>query len=78
MEEYQNFLDTERSFVDATEYSCTITEPVKHVLTKQLSNETIGIFLMGIPDGVSPYVNEALIPKNIIRRLYIFSDKPIR
>jgi len=32
---------------------------------------------MGIPDGVAPYVNEALIPKNVIRRLYIFSEKKL-
>lgn len=77
MEEYQNNLDTSHSFTYATEYSCKITKPTKRTLTKQLSNETIDIFLMCIPDGVAPYVNEALIPKNIIRRLYIFSEKPI-
>lgn len=77
MDEYQNLLNLDNAFTYATEYSCTITEPLKRTLKKQLSNDMLDVFLMGIPDGISPYVNSALIPKNIARRLYIFSSRPL-
>lgn len=35
------------------------------------------VTITGIPDGVSPLANEALIEKGAIRRLYIFSDQPL-
>lgn len=35
------------------------------------------IAISGIPDGVSPQANEALMPKNSVHRLYIFSDSPL-
>lgn len=35
------------------------------------------ITITGIPDGVSPLANEALIDRNAKRRLYIFSDTPL-
>ncbi|ATY70229.1 GrBNV gp35-like protein [Tomelloso virus] len=35
------------------------------------------ITITGIPDGVSPIANEALVNKNALRRLYIFSDNQL-
>nr|WDA64674.1 GrBNV gp35-like protein [Oryctes rhinoceros nudivirus] len=35
------------------------------------------IIITGIPDGVSPIANEALIERNTPRRLYIFSETPL-
>jgi len=39
--------------------------------------ETILISILGIPDGVSPETNEALIPVGEYKRLYIFSATPL-
>lgn len=48
----------------------------KHQMTLN-GTEYINVIVTGIPDGVSPLTNEALIPKDSIFRLYIFSEKPL-
>lgn len=35
------------------------------------------ITVTGIPDGVSPQANEALVPRNAMNRLYIMSNEPL-
>lgn len=35
------------------------------------------VMITGIPDGVNPLANEALIMKDSPKRLYIYSDKPL-
>jgi len=46
-------------------------------MTVDQRNNAIKIYVLGIPIGVSPYVNETLIVGNELLRLYIFSDKPL-
>lgn len=41
------------------------------------SASTINITIIGIPDGVSPYADRALIPAGTKRRLYVFSDEEL-
>lgn len=47
---------------------------------KELTTDGIAftnITITGIPDGVSPLANDALVEKGSLRRLYIFSDTPL-
>lgn len=57
------------------EYETNITFDRKDLTVDGISFTNITI--TGIPDGVSPIANEALIEKNTVRRLYIFSDTPL-
>lgn len=40
-------------------------------------NSIANVSISGVPDGISPQANEALMSKNSILRLYIFSDRPL-
>lgn len=42
-----------------------------------MNNEPYVITITGIPDGVSPLANEAVISTTCLMRLYIFSDKAL-
>lgn len=42
-----------------------------------LNNEPYVLTITGIPDGISPIANEAIVQANHLTRLYIFSDKPL-
>lgn len=49
-------------------------------LSRQMTvdgNEYINVQITGIPDGVSPLANEAIVPNECIYRLYIFADQPL-
>lgn len=76
---YKNPIDTRKSFIYPTEYDCDIREPVERILTVDTvnSDNAIKIYVLGVPDGVSPYINEAMIPDGTVRRLYIFSNKEL-
>lgn len=76
---YKNPINTQGSFVYSTNYDCKIHEPVERILTVDTTNSdnAVKIYVFGVPDGVSPYVNEAMIPDNVVRRLYIFSNKAL-
>lgn len=41
------------------------------------SGGQIGIFVSGVPDGVPPAANVAIVPKGSPRRLHYFSDTPL-
>lgn len=45
--------------------------------TMIMNNEAYVITITGIPDGVSPIANEAIISPTSLMRLYIFSDKAL-
>lgn len=52
----------------------------KKSLSRQITldgNEYINVRITGIPDGVSPLANEAIVSKDCIYRLYIFADQPL-
>lgn len=76
---YRNPIDMYGKYVYPLEFDCNITEPVERIITTDSvhSDNAVKIYVFGVPDGVSPYVNEAMIVKNTIRRLYIFSDKAL-
>lgn len=76
---YRNPLDAYNMYVYPLEFDCDITEPVERIITidNVHSDNAIKIYVFGVPDGVSPYVNEAMIVKDTVRRLYIFSDKAL-
>lgn len=64
-------------FIYATEMSCTIDVPEKIVLKREIAGDSIEIIRMGIPDGIGPCINEAQIPKTLIRRLYIYLPRAL-
>lgn len=76
---YRNPLNTYNMYVYPLEFDCDIKEPVERIITTDNvhSENAIKIYVFGIPDGVSPYVNEAMILKDTVRRLYIFSNKAL-
>lgn len=42
-----------------------------------VNNEAHTVTITGIPDGVSPLANEAIVPNASLKRLYIFADKQL-
>lgn len=49
-------------------------------LSRQITvdgNEYINVQITGIPDGISPLANEAIVSTECIYRLYIFADQPL-
>lgn len=61
----------------ATAYTCDRKEPLEQLVSVDGTKNVTKIYVLGIPDGVSPYVNETLIIGDETLRLYIFSDKPL-
>lgn len=59
----------------ARPYQTTIDYDIKQLTSD--GEKYIKIIISGVPDGVSPDANEALIKKGTIRRLYIFSNSPL-
>lgn len=45
--------------------------------TNTTTTTTVNITIVGIPDGVSPLANRAVIPTGTTRRLYVFSDSEL-
>lgn len=76
---YSNPVDTMRSYVYSTEVQCSIVEPQERLIsTDGTAANVVKISIMGVPDGVSPYVNETLLTGPIgIRRLYIYSERQL-
>lgn len=66
-----------------TVFKYTYPQPFQTDLTnehKQLlrpNGTSFEVTVTGIPDGVSPIANEALVPKDVINRLYILSNVPL-
>lgn len=73
---YENTIDSTGFFVYPTEYTCQLREPRKKTLKRQDSTREVYVLVLGIPDGLSSYVNQALIPETV-RRLYIYSTEPL-
>ena len=76
---YTNPVDTIRSYVYHTEVQCSVTVPQERLIsTDGTSTNVVKISIMGVPDGVSPYVNETLLTGPVgVRRLYIYSERPL-
>lgn len=74
---YKNPLNVYNMYVYPMEFDCNITEPIERIITTDnvQSDTAIKVYAFGVPDGVSPYINETMIVKNSTRRLYIFSNK---
>lgn len=62
-------------YVYPREFLASVTFESKQLTTDGTNYTTVTI--TGIPDGVSPRANEAMIIKGAPRRLYVFSDQPL-
>lgn len=74
MEFYQNTLNFGQ-YQYARSYTTNLSKNLK--FTEDGGQTQIDINITGIPDGVSPIANEAIIQNNQPKRLYVFSDKPL-
>jgi len=69
---YKNDIDSSDMFIYATELTSTIDCPEKLTLKHDIAGDSITVIRMGVPDGIGPQINEALLSEPTIRRLYIY------
>ncbi|CAI6374961.1 unnamed protein product [Macrosiphum euphorbiae] len=74
---FKNPIDTRKNNVYATPYSCDIREPETRMVSVDGTKNLQKVHVMGIPTGVSPYVNETLVDGAERRRFYIFSENKL-
>lgn len=74
MEVYKNSYCKAR-YVYARPYTTSITSSADPRIDEPNPREHVDVYLVGVPDGVSPTVYEALVPVDAVRRLYLYSNK---
>lgn len=76
MELFINNVATQQRYFYARPYKTDIQNAEYRQMTLD-GNYYFDIWIIGIPDGVSPVANETMIQKNSPRRLYIYSNDPL-
>lgn len=73
MERYKNDYCTAR-YVYARPYTTSITSSERPLTDDPEPRGRVDVYLVGVPDGVSPRVYETLVPVGNTRRLYLYSQ----
>lgn len=71
---YRN-VNNDYSYKYARPYKALVEYELKQIMLD--GHKFVNIIVSGVPDGVSPDVNEALVKKETLRRLYIFSNSKL-
>lgn len=73
MEVYRNIYNSMAYF-----YARPFTTSVTYSARPGATRGSVNVCLVGVPDGVSPRVREALVPVGTARRLYLYTDRPLK
>lgn len=70
---YSNPVNALQSYVYPTELECSLTMPQERLIsTDGTKTNVIKISVMGVPDGISPYINETLMTGSRRSAVFIF------